>query len=226
MGDDCLPALGYKPNMEPGEVIKERRLARGFSQEALAAAAGTTQSTIDRIEKGQWKRMPSAMPKVVQVLGLRLRDVDPTLVEPLASVTRPVLPGVDFPIYASAEGGPGEIIRSSDPVDWVPRPTPLAQVRDAYGLLVTGDSMWPEYQAGETALVDPHLPLIGDAVYIFYTERPDGEARATIKKLRRHTPDLWHVSQWNPPAGMKADFTLSRKEWGICHRVLGKYSRR
>lgn len=210
--------------MEPGEVIKERRIARGFSQEALAAAVGTTQSTIDRIEKGQWKRMPSALPKIAQLLNLRLKEIDPSLIDPPASHTRPILPGLDFPIYASAEGGPGEIIRSIDPVDWVPRPAPLAQVRDAYGLLVTGDSMWPEYQAGETALVDPHLPLIGDAVYIFYTEL-HGEARATIKKLRKYTPELWHVTQWNPPAGGKADFTLSRREWSIAHRVRGKYSR-
>lgn len=225
MGVQSYPLRGITVPMTPGDQIKQRRIARGFSQEALADAAGTTQSTIDRIEKGQYKRMPSKLPQIAQLLGLRLRDLDFDAADAVVE-QRPLLPGHDFPIYASAEGGPGEIIRSTEPVDWAPRPYPLERVRDAYGLLITGDSMWPEYQAGETALVDPHLPLIGDAVYIFYTERPDGEARATIKKLRKHTPELWHVSQWNPPAGGKTDFTLSRKEWGICHRVLGKYSRR
>lgn len=136
-----------------------------------------------------------------------------------------MLPGKDFPVYASAEGGPGEIIRSTDPVDWVPRPAPVASVRGAYGLLITGESMFPEYQAGETAIVDPNLPVVGAAVYVFYAER-DGEARATIKHLRRAAGDSWHVKQWNPPDGAKADFTLSRKEWAKAHRVLGKYSRR
>jgi len=49
--------------------------------------------------------------------------------------------------------------------------------------------------------------------------------RATIKRLRRKTGDTWYLRQWNPPEGMKADFTLSRKEWPICHHVVGKYSR-
>lgn len=131
----------------------------------------------------------------------------------------------NFPIYASAEGGPGQIIRSSDPIDFQPRPTMLEKVVRAYGLIVTGDSMDPEYRSGDTALVNPHLPPISGEVFIFYAEQ-DGEARATIKQLRKATADKWLVSQHNPPDGMSKDFTLSRKEWGIAHRVVGKYSRR
>jgi phage repressor protein C with HTH and peptisase S24 domain len=131
----------------------------------------------------------------------------------------------DFRIFASAEGGPGQIIVSTEPVDFQPRPTILQNVRDAYGLIITGDSMWPEYRSGDTALVNPHLPAIGDEVYVFYAER-EGEARATIKHLRRATAEKWLVSQWNPPAGMDRDFTLSRREWRVAHRVLGKYARR
>jgi phage repressor protein C with HTH and peptisase S24 domain len=101
----------------------------------------------------------------------------------------------------------------------------VASVRGAYGLLITGESMFPEYQAGETAIVDPNLPVVGAAVYVFYAEH-DGEARATIKHLRRAAADSWHVRQWNPPDGGKADFTLPRREWAKAHRVLGKYSRR
>lgn len=131
----------------------------------------------------------------------------------------------DFPVYASAEGGPGQIIRSSDPVDFQPRPVMLNKVVGAYGLLVTGDSMDPEYRSGDTALVNPHLGPIGGEVFIFYAEH-DGEARATIKHLRKATADKWLVSQHNPPEGMSKDFTLSRREWAIAHRVVGKYSRR
>ncbi len=85
--------------------------------------------------------------------------------------------------------------------------------------------MFPEFKAGETAIVDPNLPILSGESCIFYAER-DGEARATIKHLRRAGADVWHVKQWNPPDGAKADFTLSRKEWAKAHRVLGKYSRR
>lgn len=133
-----------------------------------------------------------------------------------------MMPGRDFPIYASVEGGAGEIIRSTDPVDWHPRPAQVAHVKNAYGLFVVGESMAPEFDPGDIALVNPILPAIAGKPCIFYSEK-DGEARATIKRYQRATADKWHVFQHNPPRGGTHEFTLSRKEWSICHRVLGKY---
>src|SRR5215472_12047247 len=114
---------------------------------------------------------------------------------------------------------------TSDAVDWLPRPPPVAHVRRAYGLYVTGESMVPEFEPGDIALVNPHLPVVTDTTCIFYGASKENEVRATIKRLRRKTGDTWYLRQWNPPDGTKADFTLSRKEWPICHRVVGKYSR-
>jgi phage repressor protein C with HTH and peptisase S24 domain len=84
--------------------------------------------------------------------------------------------------------------------------------------------MVPEFEPGDIALVNPHLPVVLDTTCIFHAARED-EVRATIKRLRRKTGDTWYLRQWNPPEGTKAEFTLSRKEWPICHRVVGKYSR-
>lgn len=208
---------------EVGEAVKNARDLKRWSQEVLAReAGGVGQSTIDRIEKGQFKRMPSDLPAVCAALNLPLPDLDGR-----AAALPGLLPARrerDFPIYASVEGGTGEIIRSTDPLDWVPRPAPVAHVKEAYGLVVTGTSMMPEYKPGETALVNPKLPLIGDEVYVFYSEL-DGEARATIKHLRRATADHWLVSQHNPPKGKTKDFTLNRREWRWAHRVFGKHSR-
>ena len=67
--------------------------------------------------------------------------------------------------------------------------------------------------------------MVGGEVYVFYAERA-GEARATIKHLRRSNAEKWLVSQWNQPAGQDNDFALSRKDWQWAHRVIGKYSRR
>src|SRR5205085_12396009 len=108
----------------------------------------------------------------------------------------------------------------------VKRPTPLANVRGSYGLIVTGDSMEPEFWSGDIALVHPHLPPVAGAAYIFHAEDGSGEARAKIKHLLRVTATDWTLRQWNPPPGEKRDFRLSRKEWPKCHRVIGKYSRR
>ncbi len=217
------------PDMQPGEIIKEAREKRGWSQKELAGRVGVSQVAITKIEAPDGTAKSKFLPKIAQVLDLDLALLDPSLSsQPIPpSIQRPFVTDgrPDFKVYSSAEGGPGEIIRSTDPVDFIPRPTHLIHVRDAYGLLVTGDSMWPEYKSGQMAIVEPSLAVIPDEVYIFYAER-DGEARATIKHLRRATADRWLVLQHNPPDGGSKDFSLSRKEWGIAHRVTGKYTRR
>ena len=85
--------------------------------------------------------------------------------------------------------------------------------------------MIPEFEPGDLAIVNPHLPPIAGVTCIFYEEK-GGEARATIKRLRRQTQDAWLVRQWNPPDGKKEDFALRRADWPICRRTVGKHSRR
>jgi hypothetical protein len=75
------------------------------------------------------------------------------------------------------------------------------------------------------AVVKRSMPLVSGEVYVFYAER-HGEARATIKHLRRPPADEWLVSQHNPSDGMPKDFALPRKEWSVAHRVTGKFTRR
>jgi len=220
--------------MEPGEKIRSAREARGWSQADLGKRVGITQPAIKKIEAGDTHHS-KFLPSIAQVLGLDIAE----LIEGLIPAERPAAEpaifaegaqrfgphGRDFPIHASAEGGAGQIIVSSDAVDFEPRPGPLAHVRDAYGLLITGTSMEPEYRPGDTALINPNLPVVGGEVYVFYAEKA-GEARATIKHLRRAAAEKWLVSQWNPSAGQERDFALSRTEWQWAHRVIGKYSRR
>ena len=216
--------------MEPGEIIRRRREELGWSQAQLGNRVGISQPAIKKIEAGD-SRHSKFLPKIAQVLAIPLSDLDLSLsgvVGPPAAEVVPdarVLGERNFPVHASAEGGPGQIIVSHDAVDFMARPAPLIHVRDSYGLLITGTSMEPEYRQGDTALVDPHLPVIQGEVYIFYAEKA-GEARATIKYLRRVTVDKWLLSQHNPPDGTAKDFALTRREWQWAHRVIGKYSRR
>ena len=215
----------YDLRMEPGEKIRHARETQGLSQADLAKRVGISQPAIKKIEAGDTMHS-KFLPRIAQTLGLKLEELDPVLARGGPMILPPLVSrDRDFPIHASAEGGPGQIIVSSDAVDFDLRPTPLLHVRDAYELLISNTSMEPEYRPGDTALVHPHLPVIADEVYIFYAER-EGVARATIKHLRRATPDKWFVTQWNPPAGTERDFALSRKDWQWAHRVLGKYARR
>jgi phage repressor protein C with HTH and peptisase S24 domain len=213
--------------VEPGEIIRRKREELGWSQAQLGNRVGISQPAIKKIEAGD-SRHSKFLPKIAQVLAIPLSDLDLSLSGMVpAPETAPagrILGERDFPVHASAEGGPGQIIVSHEAVDFMARPAPLIHVRDSYGLLITGTSMEPEYRQGDTALVNPHLPVIQGEVYIFYAEKA-GEARATIKFLRRATTDKWLLSQHNPPDGMARDFTLTRREWQWAHRVIGKYSR-
>lgn len=212
-----------------GKMIRETRENKGLSQEDVAEVVGGGQSTIARIEQGDWKRIPTALPAIAKMLGIPLEGLDPELAGlPAAgpgSLVAKVLGAEDFKVYASAEGGPGEIILSTDPIEVIPRPSVVVNIREAYGLIITGTSMFPEYRHGETAIVNPLLPFQPGEVHIFYAER-EGAARASIKELRRATPDNWLVTQHNPPEGKSKDFSMPRREWRWIHRVLGKYSRR
>jgi transcriptional regulator with XRE-family HTH domain len=231
-GTSLIPGKGYDRRMdtiEIGKRIRDARELKGLSQEDVAEVVGGGQSSIGRIENGEWKRLPSALPAIVQLLGMKMEELDPEFAGvpppgPGSFVSR-VLGNEDFKVYASAEGGPGEIILSTDPIEVIPRPSVVANIREAYGLIITGTSMWPEYRHGETAIVNPLLPFQPNEVHIFYAER-EGAARASIKELRRATPDNWLVSQHNPPEGKSKDFSMPRREWRWVHRVLGKYSRR
>jgi transcriptional regulator with XRE-family HTH domain len=215
--------------MEPGEIIRRRREELGWSQAQLGNRVGISQPAIKKIEAGD-SRHSKFLPKIAQVLAIPLSDLDLSLTGVVAAPAPEVMPPArilgerDFPVHASAEGGPGQIIVSHDAVDFMARPAPLIHVRDSYGLLITGTSMEPEYRQGDTALVNPHLAVIQGEVYIFYAEKA-GEARATIKYLRRATADKWLLSQHNPPDGLPKDFALARREWQWAHRVIGKYSR-
>ncbi len=213
------------------EALISAREAKVLSQPALAKLAGCSQQLIAALETGTTKST-KFLPKIAHALQVDpgVLDSDWAGIAPAAPEPAPdmlpesaiMMPGRDFPIYASAEGGPGEIVRSTDPVDWYPRPAQVAHVKDSYGLLVMGESMAPEFDPGDIALVNPILPPLPGKPCIFYTEL-HGEARATIKRFLRASGSVWHVYQHNPPKGAAKEFTLSRKEWSICHRVLGKY---
>lgn len=212
-----------------GNSIRAAREKLGISQADLARRVGISQPAIQKIEDGRTEQS-KYLPQIAVILGLDLQTISQSATQ--ATPASGFVPesrifastGEKLPVYASAEGGPGELVVNTDPVDWMPKPAPVASVRGAYGLIITGYSMIPEFEPGDTAIVNPHLPVTPGSTYIFYAER-DGSARATIKRLRKATTESWLVSQWNPPEGMRSDFSLSRREWGVCHRVLGKFSR-
>jgi transcriptional regulator with XRE-family HTH domain len=205
----------------PWERIRAARLAKGWSQEFLARQVGVSQPAIVNIERG-WTARSKFLSRIAKVLEIELTDLDEGLAEITHTpMTRVVSSVVNFPILSSTESAAADLIVDTHPTEHIPRPAPLAHVKDAYGVFVTGASMEPEFRPGDIALVNPHLPVIANQAYIFFAEKP-GAGRATIKWLRRDTEDRWQVTQHNPAK----DLSLSHKDWPFAHRLIGKYARR
>src|SRR6185369_2185379 len=133
---------------------------------------------------------------------------------------RPLFGDRDLPVFGTAMGGSGGALVVTDrAVDWESRPDFLLRVEDAYGMIVSGDSMSPQFENGSTAIVNPHIPPRSGDTCIFRRHKDDGETLVLIKKLRRFTDETWYVQQFNPAR----DFQLKRSEWQICHVTVGGY---
>ena len=202
-------------------LIIAARTSRGWSQAKLAEVAGTTQSTVDRIEKGGSSKH---LIKVARAAGVPI-GIDPKPELP-AEGFRPAPQffnrGNSMPVFASAEGSNhlGSLIIDNSPFEYLPKPYILEDVPEAFAVLIEGESMFPAYEPGDKVWVNPRLGYRRDMDGIFYCTLPDQE-RAMIKRLRGWSDEDWRVEQWNP----HEEFRLSRKEWARVYRVVGKFSK-
>lgn len=199
------------------------RTERRLSQQELAVKVGVRQNTIAAIEAGETKKT-RYLPEIARALKVSIHDLDPSLgAEGSFIIDEPDLIGArDLDLYASVDAGEGAVVVSNEPVDKIGRPAPLANVRDAYGVIVAGESMVPAFRPGDMALVHPHMPPRIEDVCIFRVEK-DGEFHATIKEYCGQTNDLWKVKRYQPE---EKEFTLKKRDWPVCHVVIGKYTRR
>jgi phage repressor protein C with HTH and peptisase S24 domain len=225
--------------------IRARLEALGKTARGASLEAGLGASTIRNVLEGR-SQSPrgvtlAALARVLETSEGWILHGDPARAAPVSALpvtppAAPASPGLRskplprffdesdrMPVYAVAEGGNGTIIVSTDEIDRIPRPYTLEGIAEAYGILITGESMVPAFRPGDTAWVNPRLPPIRDCEVILYQVNDhDGEAVATIKQLVGWTDREWLVQQWNPPK----KFKLDRGLWKTCHRVVGKFSRR
>ena len=210
-------------DMATGEEIKAAREARSMSQAGLAEAIGISQVAIKKIEAGQTLKS-KYMPEIEAFLRLgtykvREQPDGGTYKEPPRFMN-----AVDtMPVYASAEGGNGHFIVTTDEIDRVPRPYTLEGITDAYAILITGESMVPAYEPGDYAWVNPRLPPQRDTDCILYSiDDVTGESNATIKRLLSWDARAWKLRQYTPAK----EFPLERGVWTKHHRVVGNFRRR
>lgn len=213
--------VGNSAHMSIAQNLQKIRNSKGISQQKLADMVGVRQNTIVAIESGETKKS-KFLPEIAHALGVSVKEIDPNAPNENFIVPGKDLVGaVDLPVYATVEAGEGAVVLSSEPVQTVKRPEPLATVKDGYGVLVVGDSMSPVVRPGAIVLIHPHLPPSPDDVCLFIHEE-NGDFRATLKEYRGQTSDVWKVKRYSPE---EREFTLKKREFPKCQVVVGWYRR-
>jgi phage repressor protein C with HTH and peptisase S24 domain len=129
----------------------------------------------------------------------------------------------DLPVWGSAAGSvvhnnvEGFHVFTGEPVDYVRRPPALANVRDAYAIYVTGDSMAPLHNNGDLRFVHPHRPASpGDSVILQTKNWEHDPGQGYIKIFRRRKADTIVLEQLNPAATLAVPVTVVTS----MHRVM------
>lgn len=212
-------AKSYNPMMITAPDIENFFTRTGVNQEQLAKMVGVTQPTVSRWLKGS---VPGAEHQE------KLQAIFETVGEPQQGSFRPAPKffdeSRDLPVFSAAEGGKGEmVVSTAEPIELVPRPWYLKDVKDGYAVYVTGDSMEPRYFAGELLVVNPKSTLVRMKDAIITTAKEGGDFRAMVKMYMGASQDSWKLRQFNPPPGEKLDFSVPKREWPFALRVVGRY---
>lgn len=201
--------------------LKRLRLERGWTHEEAAERMGVSRGQFIKLERGERGMTERTIFLAAKAFSVSRSEILSDEQAPASVATEGAIR--DLPVYTAAEGGAGSVVVSTDPIEYVPRPWYVRNVRDAYAVMVVGDSMVPAFEPGDLAIINPRLPPMRNKDTIFVSGERVGEFTATIKRLQRWTDKDWIVCQFNPPRGGKAEFTLPRQQWTKALRVVGKH---
>lgn len=221
------------------KLIAETAAQKGIDLKAISEALGKNHAYMQQfITRGSPRKLGEVERAIVaQILGLPETALRPPALlqtQAVEQAAQPLIAGssligaADLPIYASVVGGTIDdaMTVTSEIIDYVKRPEPLANAKNGYGLYVIGTSMAPVYRPGDLALVHPNLPPTAGDDVILCGATEHGEHYAMIKHLVKATATKWCLRQYNPPPGEQEEFTLDKTEWPICHTVVGVYRKR
>lgn len=199
-----------------GDNVRRFRERADMSQADLARAIGVkSQNTIATLELGGGSKH---LAKIAKALKVRLADLDPTYDGEESVIVPSSAPASELvAVFASVEGGKGELVLSNEPYTRLAMPKALIGVKRGYGVLVRGESMVPLVRPGYTVWVNPHLPPRASDICLFFLEA-DGEFTATIKEYFGQTADSWLVKRYQPK---ERKLSLPKREWPGCHVVVG-----
>lgn len=136
-----------------------------------------------------------------------------------AQVLGPIPPGIMIPLYGQASAGKdGEFPWNGEPIQPVMAPPSLNGVRDAYAVLVAGDSMIPKYRSGDTVFVHPHRPAHRGDFVVVQIEGDEGQPPlAYVKRFVSLDLRMLRLEQLNP----RKVLTFPAKRVKTVDRIIG-----
>lgn len=205
---------------EKHERLRQARVDAGYETASAAATAlRITASTYRAHENGQNDfQLPEAetygakfgVSPFYLLTGKRPAEANnnnpPIADSPNATMRGKVVgAGKMIPVYGRAVGGvDGEFEMNGSILFEVMAPPVLAEVKGAYAVAVSGDSMSPRYEDGEVCFVDPTRRVKkGDYVIVQIRLEEDGPLLAYVKKFCRRNNVELVLEQFNPPKELR-----------------------
>ena len=164
-----------------GQRFRESRKAAGLTQEVLAGKCGVSRAAVAQWEGDVTKPSFDHLQKAAETLGVSLSWL--TSGEQAAPSSQRLVPVID---YASV-GKWAHVTDPYEPGGMEIITTDLDVGGRAFALIITGDSMLPEFRRGDKIIIDPEVsPKPGD----FVIAKLEGDDEATFKKYRPRGADM------------------------------------
>lgn len=214
----------YCFNMDTlGKRIKFARNACGLKQHEVSNHFGIARVNISQWESDTTKPDVDRMSDLASILNtttdwlltglgdppaLATKSTKLVREKPNATLGEPINgSSVRIPVYGQAVGGiDGEFIMNGSILYEVLAPPQIAKISGAYGVQISGDSMYPRYEDGEIAFIDPTRRVKkGDYVVAQIQVDEHSPPHAFVKRFMRHNAEELVLSQFNPPKELAFD---------------------
>lgn len=205
--------------------IRQLRLEKGLSQDALAELVGTTGPTIQRLESGKRQLTQTWATRISEHLGVEVAEIFGNIL-PVAEPGLPVLGEVQAGVWREAETADDER-HPSIPL----APDPRFPSDKQFALLVRGESMNLVFPPGQFIICVSwteiqRQPRDGDLVVV--ERRRHGLVEATVKRVRYQQNKLFLMPEssdpkWRDPIELGLDGSTENDEIIVTALVIGRY---
>ncbi|MEY0630017.1 XRE family transcriptional regulator, partial [Providencia rettgeri] len=146
--------------------MREIRKSKGMTILELATAIGSDVGNISRLETNKQGYSENTLVKIASALGVTVADLfteDPVKPDEIEYIGE--MPSGTVKVIGEAVLGiDGAVDMMEEHNGWLKI---YSDDKDAYGLKVKGDSMWPRIQSGEYVVVEPNTSVrSGDEVFV------------------------------------------------------------